>query len=57
MIGSTKSVLAERGGIGRTPCFTQVALPQGIAPEITPGTLFPMTITGRDGGQLAGTRA
>jgi threonylcarbamoyladenosine tRNA methylthiotransferase MtaB len=47
MIGSRHTVLAERGGIGRTPCFTPVAI--GDVPH---GTFLPVTITGRSGERL-----
>ena len=50
MTGSVRSVLTERGGIGRTPCFTPVALDGAHAP----GTLRSVTITGRRDGQLTG---
>ncbi len=50
MTGSVQTVLTERGGIGRTPCFTPVALDGAHAP----GTLRSVTITGRRDGQLTG---
>ncbi|HJT44283.1 MAG TPA: tRNA (N(6)-L-threonylcarbamoyladenosine(37)-C(2))-methylthiotransferase MtaB [Rhizomicrobium sp.] len=52
MKGSRHTVLMERGGIGRTPCFTPVTFPQGM-----PGTFLPLTITGRDGNHLTGLAA
>jgi threonylcarbamoyladenosine tRNA methylthiotransferase MtaB len=48
--GSRQMVLAERGGIGRTPCFMPVALHT----DTQPGTLLPMRITGHDGDHLTG---
>ena len=50
MTGSVQTVLTERGGIGRTPCFTPVALDGAHAP----GTLRSVSITGRRDGQLTG---
>ena len=50
MTGSVQTVLTERGCIGRTPCFTPVALDGAHAP----GTLRSVTITGRRDGQLTG---
>ena len=50
MAGSVQTVLTERGGIGRTPCFTPVLLEGAHAP----GTLRSVTITGRRDGQLTG---
>jgi threonylcarbamoyladenosine tRNA methylthiotransferase MtaB len=49
MRGTTHTVLAERGGIGRTPCFTPVEI--GPIPH---GTFLPVTITGRSGDRLVG---
>jgi threonylcarbamoyladenosine tRNA methylthiotransferase MtaB len=49
MIGSQQTVLAERGGMGRTPCFTPVVL--GDVPH---GTFLPVRITGRSGDRLTG---
>jgi hypothetical protein len=43
--------LTERGGIGRTPCFTPVLLDGTHAP----GTLRTVTITGRQADRLTGT--
>jgi threonylcarbamoyladenosine tRNA methylthiotransferase MtaB len=51
MTGSRQSVLMERGGIGRTPCFTPVAF---NAPH---GSLLTLAITGRDGARLTGIAA
>ena len=51
MTGSVRSVLTERGGIGRTPCFTPVLLDGAHAP----GTLRTVTITGRQADRLTGT--
>jgi threonylcarbamoyladenosine tRNA methylthiotransferase MtaB len=50
MRGSHHTVLAERGGIGRTPCFTPVEI--GPIPH---GTFLPVAITGRNGDRLTGT--
>jgi len=50
MAGSVQTVLTERGGIGRTPCFTPVLLEGTHAP----GTLRGVTITGRQGERLTG---
>jgi threonylcarbamoyladenosine tRNA methylthiotransferase MtaB len=57
MIGSQHTVLAERAGpdgrqIGRTPCFTPVALD-----DVPHGTFLAVTITGRSGGRLTGIPA
>jgi threonylcarbamoyladenosine tRNA methylthiotransferase MtaB len=52
MCGTTHTVLAERGGIGRTPCFTPVEI--GAIPH---GTFLPVTITGRSGDHLVGQPA
>jgi threonylcarbamoyladenosine tRNA methylthiotransferase MtaB len=49
MKGSRHTVLMERGGIGRTPCFTPVSFDKGI-----PGSLLGLTITGRSGDRLTG---
>ena len=51
MTGSVRTVLTERGGIGRTPCFTPVALEGAHAP----GTLRTVSITGRQADRLTGT--
>ncbi len=48
-VGRTLSVLAERGGLGRTPDFTPVAT-GGAAP----GSLLPLTVAGHDGRRLHG---
>ena len=50
MKGSRHMVLAERGGIGRTPCFTPVEI-GGVAH----GTFLAVAITGRQGEHLTGT--
>jgi threonylcarbamoyladenosine tRNA methylthiotransferase MtaB len=50
MKGSRHMVLAERGGIGRTPCFTPVEIG-----AVAYGTFLPVAITGRHGGHLTGT--
>ena len=50
MRGSRHIVLAEKGGIGHTPCFTPVSFD---GPYVR-GTLVPITITGRAGGHLTG---
>jgi threonylcarbamoyladenosine tRNA methylthiotransferase MtaB len=52
MNGSRHMVLAERGGIGRTPCFTPVEIG-----EVAYGTFLPVAITGRHGEHLTGTPA
>ena len=49
MTGSRHTVLMERGGIGRTPCFTPVAFDNGV-----PGSFVPLSITGRRGDRLTG---
>lgn len=46
-IGRTRSVLVERGGKGRTEQFAPVRI-DGVAP----GTILPVRITGRSGGEL-----
>jgi threonylcarbamoyladenosine tRNA methylthiotransferase MtaB len=51
MTGSIHTVLTERGGIGRTPCFTPVLLKGAHAP----GSLRTVTITGRQADRLTGT--
>jgi threonylcarbamoyladenosine tRNA methylthiotransferase MtaB len=50
MAGSLHTVLVERGDIGRTPCFTPVALPKGL----TPGSLARIAVTGRSRSHLTG---
>jgi threonylcarbamoyladenosine tRNA methylthiotransferase MtaB len=49
MKGSRHMVLAERGGIGRTPCFTPVQIG-----EVAYGTFLAVAINGRHGEQLTG---
>ena len=49
MIGSHHTVLMERGGIGRTPCFTPVEIG-----NVAHGTFLDVRITGRSGAQLTG---
>jgi threonylcarbamoyladenosine tRNA methylthiotransferase MtaB len=53
MTGSRHTVLMERGGIGRTPCFTPVSFDKGV-----PGSFLSLTITGtiigRHGDHLTG---
>jgi threonylcarbamoyladenosine tRNA methylthiotransferase MtaB len=49
MTGSRHMVLMERGGIGRTPCFTPVEV--GDVPY---GTFLPVRITGRSATHLTG---
>ena len=49
MIGSRHTVLMERGGIGRTPCFTPVAIG-----DVAHSTFLEVRITGRQGEQLTG---
>ena len=51
-IGSTRSVLIERDGFGRTEYFTPV-----LVAEARPGTPLPVRITGRDGDKLVGVLA
>jgi threonylcarbamoyladenosine tRNA methylthiotransferase MtaB len=53
MTGGRQTLLMERGGIGRTPCFTKVRPDT----EAAPGTLLPVLITGRDGDHLTGIAA
>jgi threonylcarbamoyladenosine tRNA methylthiotransferase MtaB len=48
MKGSRHTVLMERGGVGRTPCFTPVKF------DAPYGTFVPLTITGRSGPHLLG---
>jgi threonylcarbamoyladenosine tRNA methylthiotransferase MtaB len=50
-IGRPLSVLAERGGIGRAPDFTPVAVG-----DATPGTMSTIAIAGHDGRKLFGKR-
>ncbi|HEX4636766.1 MAG TPA: tRNA (N(6)-L-threonylcarbamoyladenosine(37)-C(2))-methylthiotransferase MtaB [Rhizomicrobium sp.] len=50
MKGSRHMVLAERGGIGRTPCFTPVEIG-----DVTHGTFLAIAISGRHGEHLTGT--
>ena len=52
MLGSRHTVLAERGGIGRTPCFTPVEIG-----DVAYGTFLTVVMTGRHGEHLTGTRA
>ena len=47
-VGARRHVLAEQGGIGRTPQFTPVRL----ATPVEPGLLFDVEIAGHDGRQL-----
>jgi threonylcarbamoyladenosine tRNA methylthiotransferase MtaB len=49
MTGSHHPVLMERGGIGRTPCFTPVQVG-----DIAHGTFLNVRITGRSGNELTG---
>ncbi len=49
---SRHMVLAERGGIGRTPCFTPVEIG-----DVAHGTFLPVHITGRNGERLTGMPA
>jgi threonylcarbamoyladenosine tRNA methylthiotransferase MtaB len=49
MTGSRHTVLMERGGIGRTPCFMPVSFDKGV-----PGAMLSLTITGRRGDRLTG---
>ncbi|MBA2590492.1 MAG: tRNA (N(6)-L-threonylcarbamoyladenosine(37)-C(2))-methylthiotransferase MtaB [Alphaproteobacteria bacterium] len=48
MIGARHTVLMERGGVGRTPCFTPVKF------QAPYGSFVPLTITGRSGATLVG---
>jgi threonylcarbamoyladenosine tRNA methylthiotransferase MtaB len=48
MVGSTRTVLMERGGVGRTACFTPVVF-DGV-----PGTLLPLALKARGGDRLIG---
>jgi threonylcarbamoyladenosine tRNA methylthiotransferase MtaB len=48
MVGSTRTVLMERGGVGRTACFTPVAF-DGAA-----GTFLPLALKARGGDRLIG---
>jgi hypothetical protein len=50
MNGSRHTVLAERGGIGRTACFTPVEIG-----DVAYGTFLAVAITGRHGEHLTGT--
>jgi threonylcarbamoyladenosine tRNA methylthiotransferase MtaB len=52
MIGTRHTLLMERGGIGRTPCFTPVEI-SGVAH----GTFLPVHITGLSGDHLTGLPA
>jgi threonylcarbamoyladenosine tRNA methylthiotransferase MtaB len=52
MIGSRHTLLMERGGIGRTPCFTPVEIS-----GVPHGTFLPAHITGRVGNHLMGLAA
>ena len=47
-VGTRRRVLAERGGIGRTPQFTPVLL----AAPVEPGVMLDVAVTGHDGRQL-----
>ena len=51
MKGSRHMVLAERGGIGRTPCFTPVEIG-----DVAYGTFLAVAITGRRATHLTGAR-
>ncbi|HEX2761632.1 MAG TPA: tRNA (N(6)-L-threonylcarbamoyladenosine(37)-C(2))-methylthiotransferase MtaB [Rhizomicrobium sp.] len=48
MVGARRIVLMERGGVGRTPCFTPVAF------NGQPGAFLPLTLTARGGDRLMG---
>jgi threonylcarbamoyladenosine tRNA methylthiotransferase MtaB len=52
MAGTHHTILMERGGIGRTPCFTPVEIG-----DFAHGTFLPVQITGRSGARLMGTCA
>jgi threonylcarbamoyladenosine tRNA methylthiotransferase MtaB len=47
--GTRQMVLAERGGIGRTPCFTPVEIG-----AVAHGTFLDVVITGRRAAHLTG---
>jgi threonylcarbamoyladenosine tRNA methylthiotransferase MtaB len=47
MKGTHQKVLAERGGIGRTPCFTPVAIG-----DVAHGTFLDVVVTGRTAAHL-----
>ncbi len=47
-VGSRRSVLTERGGVGHTEQFTTVKL----AAPIAPGAILDLTMMGHDGRQL-----
>ena len=49
MTGSRHTVLMERGGIGRTPCFTPVEIG-----DVAHGTFLRVAITGRRNAHLTG---
>jgi threonylcarbamoyladenosine tRNA methylthiotransferase MtaB len=51
LVGATRTLLVERGGIGRTECFA----PARIAAE--PGTFLSARLTGVDGAQLVAEAA
>lgn len=48
LLGTTQEILVERGGIGRTRCFTPVYVGDAYAA----GSLIRVTITGQDGQRL-----
>ena len=50
MKGSRHTILMERGGMGRTPCFTPVKF------DAPYGSFLPLTITGRSGAHLVGAQ-
>jgi threonylcarbamoyladenosine tRNA methylthiotransferase MtaB len=52
MIGTRHTLLMERGGIGRTPCFTPVQIA-----GVPHGTFLPVHVTGRSGDHLTGLPA
>jgi threonylcarbamoyladenosine tRNA methylthiotransferase MtaB len=47
-VGARRQVLAEAGGIGRTPQFTPVRL----AAPVAPGTFLDIAVAGHDGRHL-----
>ena len=51
LVGSRRTLLAERGGIGRTECFAPARI------EAQPGTFISATITGVAGNQLTALAA
>ena len=48
MVGAKRTILMERGGVGRTACFTPVAF------DGQPGAFLPLTLKARAGDRLIG---